>query len=342
MRRPTSSIFVLALALPASALGYDDAPPAEADAGRDAAAAKPVTGPIQPLVPPGVDYPGIIDFGPRFSLYVDHTYEYTNDLRTFEWVEGRGNNYRLAVGAVYRIGGLCLHAEVPVQYTHLRIDLLQGQEPVASDRDKVAVSLGDINTDAAYFWDLPSDVLPTHVGLGLRVRWPTHTTKYRFGLVDGGTVEFGFPYYLHLAPAALLSTSYGPVFLVVNQGILAMLAKDITLDGVVQPIPNLYFHESHVALGLAATDWLAFTVEVASFIQLNHVDVYRMTNLNDTRAVFLNPAVSLDLGRVRLAVAGRLGLPGRSSRDFGVITFSGSRALLTRAFLPVLTGWPLV
>lgn len=332
MRRPTSSIFVLVLALPASALGYDDAPPAEADvgAGQDATTGKRMTGPIEPLVPPGVDYPGIIDFGPRFSLYLDHTYEYTNDLRTFEWVEGRGNNYRLAAGAFFRRGGLCLHAELPVQYTHLRIDLLQGQEPVASDRDKLVVSLGDINTAAAYFWDLSADVLPTHVGLGLRVRWPTHTTKYRFGLVNGGTVEFGFPYYLHLAPAALLSTSYGPVFLVVNQGILAMLAKDISLDGVVQPIPNLYFHESHVALGLAATDWLAFSVEVASFIQLNQVDVYRMTHLNDTRAVFLNPAVSLDVGRVRLALAGRLGLPGRSSRDFGVITFSGSRALLAR------------
>jgi len=30
---------------------------------------------------------------------------------------------------------------------------------------------------------------------------------------------------LHVAPAALLSTSYGPVFLVANQGVLAMLAK---------------------------------------------------------------------------------------------------------------------
>jgi hypothetical protein len=171
-----------------------------------------------------------------------------------------------------------------------------------------------------------------HVGLGLRVRWPTHTTRYQFGLAPpaGGTVEFGFPYYLHLAPAALFSTSYGPVFLVVNEGVLAMLAKDITIGGILQRIPNIYFWESHVAAGLAATDWLAFTLELLSFVQLNRVDVEQMTNLNDTRAVFLNPGATLDLGSYRLAVAGRFGLTGRSTRDFGVITFSGSHAFLVR------------
>jgi len=55
-----------------------------------------------------------------------------------------------------------------------------------------------------------------------------------------------------------------------------------------------------------------------------------MTNLNGTRAVFINPGVTVDLGNYRLALAGRFGLPGRSSRDFGVITFSGSNAYLAR------------
>jgi hypothetical protein len=330
MRRPELIILVLVLASSATALADEESTPVIAPADPDALTTERAVGPAQPLIPPGIDYPGIVDRGPRLWLYVDYTYESTNDLATFWWVQGRGTNYRFAVGGGYRVGGLVFHGEVPIQYTQLTIDSLMQQPPIDADRSKAAVSLGDINTDAAYFWDLPSDALLTHVGLGLRVRWPTHTTKYRFSLIDGSTIEFGFPYYLHLAPAALLSTSYGPVFLVVNEGVLAMLAKDVTLGGILQRIPNIYFHESHVAAGLAATDWLAFTVELVSFIQLNRVDVEQMTNLNDTRALFLNPAVSLDLGQCRVALAWRFGLSGRSSRDFGVITFSGSRAFLAR------------
>lgn len=326
MKRLPSRILVLMLAFAAPALADDEAP----DSISSPDTPVPPVGPLQPFVPPGIDYPGIIDLGPRYSLYVDHTYEYTNDLSTFWWVQGRGNNYRVAVGGAYRFGNLQVHAEVPFQYTQLSIDSLMQQPPVDADRNKATFSLGDVITDVAYFWDLPIDAMPTHVGFGLRVRLPTHTTKYRFGLIDGSILEFGFPYYLHLAPAALLSTSYGPVFLVVNQGALAMLAKDVNLGGVIQQIPNIYFWESHVAAGLAATDWLAFTLELLSFVQLNRVNVANMTNLNDTRAIFLNPAVTLDLGSYRLALAGRIDLTGRSSRDFGVITFSGSRAFLAR------------
>jgi len=330
MRRLQSTILVLVLGLAAPALAYEDSPTAEPGTDASAAAVEPSAGPIQPFVPPGIDYPGIIDLGPRFALYVDHTYEYTSDLSTFWWVQGRGNNYRVAFGGMYRFGNLQVHAEVPLQYTLLTIDSLQGQTPTNADRTKAALSLGDIVTDAAYFWDLPIDAMPTHLGLGLRVRWPTHTTKYRFELVDLSIMEFGFPYYLHLAPAALLSTSYGPIFVVINEGVLAMLAKDVNLAGYVQQIPNIYFWESHFAVGLAATDWLAFTVELLSFVQLNQVNAPNMTNLNDTKATFLNGGVTLDLGNYRLALAGRLDLGGRSSRDFGVITFSGSRALLAR------------
>jgi|GEM_PF-1500209 len=331
MRGLQSRILVLVLGLAAPALAdEEDLPAGEPALDAAPANANPTVGPIQPFVPPSVDYPGVIDLGPRLALYVDHTYEYTNDLSTFWWVQGRGDNYRVAFGGVYAFGNLRVHAEVPLQYTRLAIDTLMYQPPVDADRTKAAFSLGDVITDAAYFTDLSIDGFPTHLGFGLRVRWPTHTTKYQFGLIDGSILEFGFPYYLHLAPSAFLSTSYGPVFLVVNQGALAMLANDVSLGGVIQRIPNIYFWESHVVAGLAATDWLAFTVEMLSFVQLNRVDVEQMTNLNNTKAVFLNPGVTFDLGNYRVAVAGRLDLAGRSSRDFGVITFSGSRALLIR------------
>jgi hypothetical protein len=114
-----------------------------------------------------------------------------------------------------------------------------------------------------------------------------------------------------------------------------MLAKDIDLGGVLQKIPNLYFWESHVAAGVAATDWLSFTLELLSFAQLNRASINDPTsgqqaNIDDVKAVFLNPGLTIDLGDFRLAMAGRLDLSGRSSRDFGTLTFSGSRAFLTR------------
>jgi hypothetical protein len=314
----------IVLGLAAPALAYEDSPAAET------AVEEPSDEAPRTSAPPPIDYPGILAVGPRTSLYVDYTYERTNDLSTFWWVKGRGVNLRFAFGGTYQRGGLRLAAEVPVQYTQLAIDSLMELPPIEADRTKAAISLGDIITRGAYFWELPIDNARTHAGIGMRVRLPTHTTKYQFGLVDGSTLEFGFPYYLHLAPALLLATSYGPLFFVVNQGALAMLASDVSIGGIVQRIPNVTFWESHVAAGLEATDWMAFSIELLSLVQLNRVDVDTMTNLNDMKAVFLNPGLTLAFREYRLALAGRFGLTGRSSRDFGVITFSGTHALLAR------------
>jgi hypothetical protein len=279
---------------------------------------------------PRIDYPGVQGLALGMSLYVDHTYETTNDLSTFWWVKGRGKNYRVAVGGLFQFGNLRLNAEVPFQYTQLSIDSLMGLQPTDADRSKAAFSLGDVITGAAYLWDLQIEAAKTYLGLGLRIRWPTHTTKYRFGLVDGSILEFGFPYYLHLAPGALLSTTFGPVSLTINEGVLAMLARDVWIGDILQPIPNVYFWESHAAVDVAATDWLDFSVEVLNCVQLNQVTVSNMSNLNGTRATFITPGVTVDVGNYRLILAGRFGLPGRSSRDFGVITFSGSNAFLAR------------
>ena len=331
MRRLQSGLAALVFGFATSALALDKVPYEPTNE----SIAIPGAGPRQPFVPPGVDYPAIVDRGPELSLYVDHTYESTRDLSTFWWVRGRGSNYRLTFGGVYRSGGFQAQAEIPVQYTLLTIDTLMQQAPNDADRTKAELSLADVIGQGAYFWELPTQDAPTYVGLNLRVRFPTHTTKFKFGLIDGSTMEFGFPYYLHLAPSMLLSTSYGPLFLVANQGLLAMLAKDIDLGGVLQKIPNLYFWESHVAAGVAATDWLSFTLELLSFAQLNRASINDPTsgqqaNIDDVKAVFLNPGLTIDLGDFRLAMAGRLDLSGRSSRDFGTLTFSGSRAFLTR------------
>lgn len=282
------------------------------------------------FAPPRIDYAGSQAVGPGTSLYVDSTYQTTDDLSTFWWVRGRGVSYRLAAGGTYQAGGLRASVEIPVQYTVLTIDSLMGSPPTDRDRQKATISLGDIITDVAHWWELGRGATSSWLGVGLRARLPTHTTRYRFGLIDGSLLEFGFPYYFHLAPGLLWSMTHGPVSLLVNQGVLAMVAKDISLDGVIQPIPNLYFWESHVAAGVEAAEWLVLSVELASFLQLNRVAVELMDNLNDTRAHFVNPAATMIVGPYRLAIAGRIGLGGRSARDFGVITFSGTHALVGR------------
>ncbi len=336
MNRSAPIVF-LALATTTPAFAYDDAPSSEAGQDTFVTVSETESGSprgrpavIRPFDPPRIDYPGIQSLGPGISLYLDTTYETTDDLSTFWWVKGRGNNYRLALGGTYQNGGLRVNAEVPVQYTQLAIDALMGSPPTDADRTKATLSLGDVIADVAQWWDLGGDSSSSWLGVGMRARFPTHTTRYQFGLIDGRILEFGFPYYLHLAPGALWSMSYGPVSLLVNQGVLAMLAKDITLDGALQPIPNLYFWESHLAAGVDATDWLLLSLEVMSFVQLNRVTVDTMKNLNDTRALFLNPGATLVFGNWRVAVAARIGLDRRSARDFGVITFSGKHAAMAR------------
>ena len=336
MRWFWSRILLLLLGAAAPALADEDSPAtvtrpdAPGETELSGAAALP-----RSFDPPRVDYPPLQGLGIGISLYVDHTYETTDDLSTFWWVSGRGSNYRLSVGGMYQYGALRLSAEIPVQYTLLHIDSfnidpVQPQPPIDADRNKAELSLGDIGTSATYFWDFAFEDLKASVGLGLRVRWPTHTTKFSFSLVNNTILEFGFPYYLHVTPNLVLHASYGPVSITVNQGILSMLAKDVDLGGVIQRIPNFYFWESHLAADVAATDWLYLSAELVGCVQLNSVDVYRMTNLNGTKAFFINPGVTFDLGGIRLSLAARFGLPGRSSRDFGVITFSGSNAYMAR------------
>ena len=331
MRCFWSRTLVLLLGFTTPAFADEESPVDEASS--DASSERePKTAPALPpgFDPPHIDYPPLQGLGMGISLYVDHTYETTNDLSTFWWVQGRGTNYRLSVGGLFQLGNLRLNAEVPVQYTKLSIDLLMGSPPIDADRSKAVFSLGDISTGAAYLWELHIGTAKTYLGLGMRVRWPTHTTKYSFSVQNQGTVGFGFPYYLHLAPAVLLSTHLGPLSFTLSEGVLAMLARDAWIGDILQPIPNIYFWESHVAADIAATNWLDLSVEFLSCFQLNHVDVSNMSNLNGTQAVFINPGATLDLGGFRLAVAARFGMPGRSSRDFGVITFSGSNAYLAR------------
>ena len=163
----------------------------------------------------------------------------------------------------------------------------------------------------------------------MRVRLPTHTMQYRFTLVDGSPYSFGFPYYFHLAPAALVFASWGPLSLTVNQGLLAMLAKNATLLNMPLNIPNIFFWESHYALALRPVHWLGLSLELINCIQLSHIYDQNFQHLNHLKAFYLDPGVSFDIGSYRISLAGRIGL-GKDTEKFGVITFSGSQAVVAR------------
>jgi len=293
-------------------------------------AAEAAPPPVDLALPSGIDYPALQTLGGGSTLFVDFTNERSDDLSTFFWVKGRAVGYRAAVGGSLRLGGLLLNIELPVQLTRLYIDSLGDSPPIASDRQKSSFSLGDVVGGGNYAWRLPFDALTALVGVGMRMRLPTHTMQYSFSLANQPKpYSFGFPYYFHLAPAALLFVSYGPLSLTVNQGLLAMLAKNTTLLNMPLNIPNVYFWESHYAAGLRPVHWLTLSLELISCVQLSHIDDDNFKTLNHLKAFYLDPGVAFDIGAYRISLAGRFGLGGDTER-FGVITFSGSQAFLAR------------
>ncbi len=182
MRCFWSSILVLLLAWPLRASADEES--ATEGAGPDSpdereAAVAPA--PPRGFSPPGIDYPQLQSVARGISLYVDQTYETTNDLSTFWWVRGRGRNYRVAVGGIFQIGDVDLHVEVPIQYTQLSIDSLMGLPPTDADQTKAAFSLGDIITGATYWWDSASrgGENPPRCGAARALAPPHHEIQIR-------------------------------------------------------------------------------------------------------------------------------------------------------------------
>ncbi len=285
--------------------------------------------PARAFDPPGIDYPAAQALGIGTSLYVDETWETTSDLSTFNWVTGHGDNFRTSIGGTLALGDLRLAAEIPLQYTRLHISTLQGYDTAVQDRDKAAWSLGDVITGASYLWSIPGDAIRLQMGPSLRARLPTHTTEFTFTLANGSPFTFGFPYYLHLAPGLVFLASSAFLTVRIDQGVLAMLAKDANIDGVRQPIPNLYFWESHYAIIAQSTGGLGGSAELVSCIQLNRVDDGGYTTLHNVQALMVEVAATMDFWTYRASLVGRFGLT-HGAQDFGVITFSGTRAVMGR------------
>jgi hypothetical protein len=287
--------------------------------------------PARPFDPPGIDYPPAQAVGVGTSLYVDQTYETTSDLSTFTWVTGHGDNFRTSIGGTLAIGGLHLAAEIPLQYTRLHIDTLQGNPTAPQDRDKTTLSLGDITTGGGYLWTLPVDAIRLQVGPTLLARLPTHTTQFAFTLASGYIITFGFPYYLHLDQGLVFLATTKFLTIRIEETLLQMLAvvRQVTFDGIPMSIPDLYFWESHFAAIAQPLDWFGFSVELVSCIQLNRVDDGGYTTLHNVKALMLEGGPAFDFGSFRASVVGRFGLT-HGAQDFGVITFSGTRAVMGR------------
>jgi hypothetical protein len=329
MRLLPSTILVVVLGITSTTRAADDVPEGDGlvDAPKRDEQIEP--SPARAFDPPGIDYPAPQAFGTGTSLYVDETWETTSDLSTFTWVTGHGNNFRTSLGGTLTIGELRLAAEIPLQYTRLHIDTLQGLPTADQDRDKASWSLGDVITGAGYLWSIPSDTIRLQMGPSLRARLPTHTTEFTFTLANGTPLTFGFPYYLHLAAGLVFLASSGFLTLRIDQGVLAMLAKDANIDGVRQPIPNLYFWESHYSVIAQNTGGWGGSAELVSCIQLNRIDDGGYTTLHNVKALMFEVAATVEFGTYRASMVGRFGLT-HGAQDFGVITFSGTKAVMGR------------
>jgi len=155
--------WILPLAGAAPAFAQEDEPevpppPAgEPDAEVPSFASAPAPSPPTKLpIPPGVDYPPVQALRGESTIYLDYTYEISNDLSTFYWVKGHAAGHRVALGGNLHLGGLQLNAELPVQLTQLFIDSLGNQAPTAADREKSSYSLADVIAGAATSGELPT------------------------------------------------------------------------------------------------------------------------------------------------------------------------------------------
>ena len=279
--------------------------------------------------PASMEYPGIQRLFLPTAIYVDHTYEQSSDLSTMAWVGGSGRNFRVGLGATWKRGAWNFSAELPAQYTQLTIEKLQGQDPNPEDRTKGALSLGDLLLGSTYGFKTNAGPVDLALGAGLRVRVPTHTMQFSFRLINGKSISFGIPYYLHASPALIAAATWGDLAFTMNQGVLGMFSKDIDLGGIPQPVPTIYFWESHYALSLTGLGPLTVWTEVSYCHQLNPIEVVNFERVNGIDALSLQPGIALRFDRTSLIAEARIGLT-KDTQDLGIVAFAGNHAFLLR------------
>jgi hypothetical protein len=276
--------------------------------------------------PAPVDGPELrLPYSPT-RLWVDGGFASTDDLSALPYITGSGRNFRVAVGGSWRWGDFAFTGELPFNATTVNFVTLNNETPRAGDTPQTSVAVGDLRLGADWTRHLGDSVLG---GFGLRARLPTHTTHYVFHLFDGSTESYYYPYYFHLEPTLILGGALGRFTFVVNQGALVLTGPDGSFNGFQINVPNIYYWDAAYAVSYAPIDVLAASVELATDIQLNHIDGFDFTKLNDVRSVALAPALQLHVGGYRIDAIARFGLTP-SANLFGILEYAGKSSYTLR------------
>ena len=329
-------LMVAPVALVALALGLRDAQAIERDPDSETETDADSTpsarrAELRASAPAPVDAPQLRNVEPRTRVYLDGAFAQTGDLSALPDIAGSGRNLRLALGGSLRWRRFQFDLELPASQA-TTLDLVAPNPNILiymEDQHQTALSIGDLRTGAQWTDALPIDALNLVGGLGLRVRLPTHTTRFQFHDIAGALGTYALPYYFHIEPTALLGGSLGPVSFVTNQGALMLMGPNGTVEGLPVVVPNIYFWDAHYAVAWRIIDLISASCEVNTTIQLNHVDGIDFRKLNDVRAVSVIPGLQVHLGRYRIDAAARLGLT-RGAELLGVVVYAGTRSLILR------------
>jgi hypothetical protein len=284
--------------------------------------------------PPPVGGPALRLLDSPTRAYVDGAFAVSEDLSALPYIAGRGQNFRFAAGGVWRWRQLSFEGEIPfLHVTTIDVRSILNMPPQPQDQHQTALSLGDLTLGVTGWVPLvgPRALL---AGLGIRGRLATHTTRFQFHLVNGTLADFRLPYYFHVEPTLILSSSLGRFMFVINQGAIALLGPDGNFEDQHIEVPTIYLWDAHYAVSFAPLSFLAASVELATQFQLNHVPGADFAQLNDVRAVWVAPSVQLRFGATRIDLIARLGL-SRGQELYGVLEYVGTNSYtvrLTRAF----------
>lgn len=266
-------------------------------------------------------------------LYLDGAYGESKDLGALPYIEGSAVNYRFAVGGAWRWRDFTFEGELPfANWTTLTTTLLPGGPPAAGDSPQSRYSLGDLRVGASFARPLVGTETLL-LGVGLRTRIPTHTTKFLFEMQDTmALIEYGFPYYFHVEPAVLLGGALGRFTFVMNQGALIFAGPNGYVLDMYIDVPTLAFWDAHYAVGVSPFRFLGLSVELETALQLNDVRNPAFPGLTDIFAAWVAPGLQLHFGQLRIDVIGRFGL-NRGQELLGVLHYVGTNSFTLRA------GW---
>lgn len=284
--------------------------------------------------PPPVAGPALRLLDSPTRVYLDGAFATSEDLSALPYITGRGQNFRFALGGVWRWRQLSFDGEIPfLHVTTINVSSILNMPPRPEDQHQTALSLGDLTLGVTGWVPLvgPRALL---AGLGVRGRFATHTTRFQFHLLDGTLADFRLPYYFHVEPTLILSGSLSWFTFVINQGVIVLLGPDGNFEDQLITVPTIYLWDAHYAVSVSPLSFLGASVELATQFQLNHVPGVDFAQLNDVRAVWVAPSLQLRFGATRIDLIARLGLT-RGQELYGVLEYVGTNSYtvrLTRAF----------